>query len=248
MEKLNRNNADIEKIRDKKVAVRLVGKDAETDFRKWLEEKGIHFNNKEVLLIRKEIRTEICYCVEGNSWDWCDEKWFIEKGYSLYEWEIAEEEKTYTKKIKDAKPLTKEKKEILKSCLPQKTYTIKDVVENEGNIYRATTNNCIYKYDKHSLYYKSMRKLSDDWRKSELTLSEIIELKFTEYKPELPKTTFEEAFKEMEKGNVCRCLFSNRCITIYSSQDGSHFVDASNGLFTNLSLPEMQSDWIIIEG
>ena len=89
MKKLNRNNADIEKLRDKKVAVRLVGKDAEIDLRKWLEENGIHFNNKEVLLIRNGIRTEICYCVERNSWDWCDEKWFVEKGYNLYEWEIA---------------------------------------------------------------------------------------------------------------------------------------------------------------
>ena len=61
MKKLNRNNAGIEKLRDKKVAVRLVGKDAEIGFRKWLEENGIHFNNKEVLLIRNGIRTEICY-------------------------------------------------------------------------------------------------------------------------------------------------------------------------------------------
>ena len=64
MEKLNRNNADIENLRDKKVAVRLVGKDAEIDFRKWLKENGIHFNDKEVLLIRKGIRTEVSYCVE----------------------------------------------------------------------------------------------------------------------------------------------------------------------------------------
>ena len=217
MKKLNRNNADIEKLRDKKAAVRLVGKDAEIDFRKWLEENGVHFNNKEVLLIRNGIRTEVCYCVEGTSWDWCDEKWFVEKGYSLYEWEIAEEEKTYT---------------------------IKDVVENEGKIYRTTDNNCIYRYDKSDLYYKATWKLSDDWRKTGLTLGKILELEFIEYKPEPKKITFEEAFKEMEKGNVCRCLFSNRCITVY----GSHFVDDSNREFTNLSLPELQSEWIIIEG
>ena len=89
--KLNRNNADINKLRDKKVAVRLVGKDVEIDFRKWLEENGIHFNN-ENLTITNGIITEICYCVEGNSWDWCDKSWFIEKGYTLYEWEIAEKE------------------------------------------------------------------------------------------------------------------------------------------------------------
>ena len=146
MKKINRNNANIENLRDKKVAVRLVGKYAEIDFRKWLKENGIHFNDKEVLLIRNGIRTEICYCVEGNSWDWCDEKWFIEKGYNLYEWEIAEEQKTCTKKTKDAKPLTEEKKEILKSCLPQKTYTIRDVVDNKGKLYKDKFNN-LYFYD-----------------------------------------------------------------------------------------------------
>ena len=216
MKKLNRNNADIEKLRDKKVAVRLVGKDAEIDFRKWLEENGIHFNNKEVLLIRNGIRTEICYCVEGNSWDWCDEKWFVEKGYNLYEWGIAEEEKIYT---------------------------IKDVVENSGKIYRTTTNYCIYMYGTTNLYYKAISRLSDDWRKTELTLGEIIKLKFIEYKPEPKKITFEEALKEMEEGNVCRCLFSNRCITVC----GSHFFDDNNREFTNLSLSEIKSKWVVID-
>ena len=214
MKKLNRNNADIEKLRDKKVAVRLVGKDAEIDFRKWLEENGIHFNNKEVLLIRNGIRTEICYCVEGTSWDWCDEKWFVEKGYSLYEWEVAEEEKTYT---------------------------IKDVVENEGKIYRSTTNNCIYKYDTTNLYYKAIRKLSDDWRKTELTLDEILELELVEYKSEPKKITFEDALKEMET-KVCRCLFSDRCITVCAS----HFFDVNNVGYTSLSLPELQSKWTVV--
>ena len=85
--------------------------------------------------------------------------------------------------------------------------------------------------------------ISSCWTTNVLNLKELLELKFIEYKPEPNKITFEEAFKEMEKGNVCRCLFSNRCITI----DGSHFVDDSNGGFTKLSLPEMQSEWIIIE-
>lgn len=217
MKKLNRNNADIEKLRDKKVAVRLVGKDAEIDFRKWLKENGIHFNDKEVLLIRKGIRTEVSYCVEGNSWDWCDEKWFIEKGYNLYEWEIAEEEE-------------------------EKTYTIKDVIYNEGKIYRSTTNNCIYKYDKTNLYYKAILRLSDDWRKTELTLREIVELEFIEYK-EPKEITFEEALKEMET-KVYRSMFSNRFITIY----GSQFFDVVNRENTKLSLPEITGDWIIIEG
>ena len=215
MKKLNRNNADIEKLRDKKVAVRLVGKDAEIDFRKWLEENGIHFNNKEVLLIRNGIRTEICYCVERNSWDWCDEKWFVEKGYNLYEWEMAEE---------------------------QKTYTIKDVVENEGKVYKCITDSnsgVLYKYIDDVLYATYNR---IEWKKSLVKLRKLLKYEFIEYKPEPKKITFEEAFKEMEKGNVCRCLFSNRCITVY----GSHFVDDSNREFTNLSLPEITGKWTVV--
>ena len=246
MEKLNRNNADIEKLRDKKVAVRLVGKDAEIDFRKWLEENGIHFNNKEVLLIRNGIRTEVCYCVEGTSWDWCDEKWFVEKGYNLYEWEIAEEEKTYTKKIKDAKPLTKEKKEILKSCLPQKICTIKDVVENEGKVYKCITDSnsgVLYKYIDDVLYATYNR---IEWKNSLVKLRKLVKYEFIEYKPEPKEITFEEALKEMET-KVCRCLFSNRCITIHVAQHASHFVDAGDGGYTNLSLPEIQSKWVVID-
>ena len=214
MKKLNRNNADIEKLRDKKVAVRLVGKDAEIDFRKWLEENGIHFNNKEVLLIRNGIRTEICYCVEGNSWDWCDKSWFIEKGYTLCEWEISEEEKTYT---------------------------IKDVVKNGRKIYRTTTNNCIYMYSNPYLYYKAIRKLSDDWRKTELTLGEIVKLKFIEYKPEPKKITFEEALKEMEQRKVCRSLYSG---TEYLLSN-NHF-EKLNRNYTTLSYKEIKEEWVVV--
>ena len=211
MKNLNRNNADIEKLRDKKVAVRLVGQDAEIDFRKWLEEKGIHFNNAK-LIITNVIITEICYCVEGDSWEWCDKSWFIENGYTLCEWEISEEEKTYT---------------------------IKDVVENEGKIYRSTTNYCIYKYDNTNLYYKAISRLSDDWRKTELTLGEIIKLKFIEYK-EPKEITFEEALKEMET-KVYRSMFSNRLITIH----GSQFFDVSNRENTKLALPEIKGKWVV---
>ena len=91
-----------------------------------------------------------------------------------------------------------------------------------------------------------MRKLSDDWRKTELTLGEIIELKFIEYKPEPKKITFEEALKEMET-KVCKCLFSDRCITIHCSRYDSHFVDAGNGGYTNLSLSEIKSEWEVID-
>ena len=210
---LNRNNADINSLRDKKVAIRLVGKDTEVDFRKWLKENGIHFNDKEVLLIRKGIRTEVSYCVEGNSWDWCDKKWFIEKGYNLYEWEIAEEEE-------------------------EKTYTIKDVVENEGKVYKDEYDT-LYFYD-DKLYCRTREEKK--FRPSLLNLQQMLDLELTEYKEEPIKITFESALKEMEKGNVCRCLFSNRLITIYCS----HFVDDSNDGFTSLSLPEIQSEWTVV--
>ena len=215
MKKLNRNNADIEKLRDKKVAVRLVGKDAEIDFRKWLEENGIHFNNEDTLITNRIIN-EICYYVEENSLDWCSKGWFIQKGWNLYEWEIAEEEKIYT---------------------------IKDVVENEGKVYKCITDSnsgVLYEYIDDTLYVTSKYRI--EWRKSLVSLRKLLKYEFIEYKPEPKKITFEEAFKEMEEGNVCRCLFSNRCITVY----GSHFVDDSNREFTNLSLPELQSKWIVV--
>lgn len=216
MKKLNRNNADIENLRDKKVAVRLVGKDAEIDFRKWLKENGIHFNDKEVLLIRKGIGTKICYCVEGNSWEWCDEKWFIEKGYTVYEWEIAEE---------------------------QKTCTIKDVVENEGKLYKIAGSSGLhkYKYENGKLLTNSI--IADSWITSVMDLKELLGVKFVEYKPEPKKITFEEALKEMET-KVYRSMFSNRFITIYDSQ----FFDVSNREITKLSLPEITGDWVVIEG
>ena len=197
MEKLNRNNADIKKILNKKVAVVCDSKEKELDFRKWVKQ---YINAVDEDYVYTNCGNGICINLEYDRliWEWDYTSYFLEDNYSVYEWEIAEEEKTYT---------------------------IKDVVENEGKIYGSITNNCIYKYDKHSLYYKSMRKLSDDWRKTELTLGEILELELVEYKSEPKEITFEEALREMEQGKVCRCLFSNRCITIC----GTQFVDARNG-------------------
>ena len=214
MKKLNRNNADIEKIRDKKVAIRLVGKDTEVDFRKWLKENGI-CNNRE-LLIREGLRTEICYCVEGNQWDWCGDKWLRKNEYEILEWEIAEEEE-------------------------QKTYTIKDVVDNKGKLYKDEYDT-LYFYD-GTLYCRTPKEKK--FRPSLLNLQQMLDLELTEYKEEPKKITFKEALKEMET-KVCRCLFSNRCITVYCSQYGSQFIDASNGEFTNLSLPELQSEWTVV--
>ena len=227
--KLNRNNADIAKLRDKKVAVRLVGKDAEIDFRKWLKENGI-CNNRE-LLIREGLRTEICYCVEGNQWDWCGDKWLRKNEYEILEWKIVKE-------IKDAKPLTAEKKEILKSCLPQKTYTIRDIVDNKGKLYKDEYDT-LYFYD-DKLYCRTPNEKK--FRPSLLNLQQMLDLELTEYKEEPIKITFEEALKEMET-KVCRSMFSNRFITIC----GTQFVDASNGEYTKLALPEIKGEWVVIE-
>ena len=229
MKKLNRNNADIEKLRDKKVAVRLVGKDAEIDFRKWLKENGI-CNNRE-LLIREGLRTEICYCVEGNQWDWCGDKWLRKNEYEILEWEMAEE-------IKDAKPLTAEKKEILKSCLPQKTYTIRDIVDNKGKLYKDE-HDTLYFYD-GTLYCRTPKEKK--FRPSLLNLQQMLDLELIEYKEEPIKITFEEALKEMET-KVYRSMFSNRCIIIC----GTQFIDASNGEHTKLALPEIKGEWVVIE-
>ena len=224
MEKLNRNNADIKKILNKKVAVVCDSKEKELDFRKWAKQ---YVNAVDEDYVFTYCGNGICIKLDygGLKWDYI--KYFLEDNYSIYEWEIAEE-----------------KKEILKSCLPQKTCTIKDVVENEGKVYRCITDSnsgVLYKYIDDVLYANYNR---IEWKKSGVRLKKLLKYEFIEYKPEPKKITFEEAFKEMEEGNVCRCLFSNRCITVR----GSHFFDAGTGGFTNLSLPELQSDWIIIEG
>ena len=215
MKKINRNTANIKKILNKKVAIVCDSKEKELDFRKWAKQ---YVNAVDDDYVYTNCGNGICIKLryDGLNWDYIN--YFLENNYSMYEWEVAEAEE-------------------------EKIYTIKDVVENEGKMYRSTTNNCIYKYDNINLYYKAIRKLSDDWRKTELTLGEILELEFIEYKPEPKKIIFEEALKEMET-KVCRCLSSNRYITI----NDSHFVDCSNGEYTNLSLSEITGDWIIIEG
>ena len=229
MKKLNRKNADIEKLRDKKVAVRLVGKDAEIDFRKWLEENGINFNNEDTPITNRIIN-EICYYVEGNNWDWCYKGWFIQKGYTLYEWEIAEEEKTYT--IKDVVETE------------EKICTIKDVVENEGKVYKCITdsnNGVLYKCIDDVLYATYNR---IEWKKSLVKLRKLLKYEFIEYKPEPKKITFEEALKEMET-KVCRCLFSNRCITIKGSQF-IDVIDINTAGYTSLSVSEIKSEWVVV--
>ena len=212
MKKLNRNNANIKKIINKKVAIVCDSKEKELDFRKWAKQ---YVNAVDEDYVYTNCGNGICIRLKHYRLEWDYINYFLENNYSIYEWEIAEEE--------------------------EKTYTIKDVVENEGKIYRTTANDCIYKYDKSGLYYKATWKLSDGWRETGLTLGKILELEFIEYKPEPKEITFEEALKEMET-KVCRCLFSNRFITI----NASHFVDCSNGEYTTLSLPEIQSEWTVV--
>ena len=243
MKKLNRNNADIKKILNKKVAIVCPTKEKELDFRKWAKQ---YVDCVDEDYVYTNCGNGICIKLDygGLKWDYI--KYFLEDNYSIYEWEIAEEQKTYTKKIKDAKPLTKEKKEILKSCLPQKICTIKDVVENEGKVYKCITDSnsgVLYKYIDDVLYATYNR---IEWKNSLVKLRKLVKYEFIEYKPEPKKITFEEALKEMET-KVCRCLFSNRCITIHVAQHASHFVDAGDGGYTNLSLPELQSEWVVID-
>lgn len=217
MKKLNRNNADINEILNKKVGVVCPTEEIELDFRKWAKQYVNAVNDKYTYANCYSFcktREDVCIFIRNDGTKWEFVECLKNSDYDIYEWEIAEE---------------------------QKTYTIKDVVENEGKVYKIAGSRGLYKYENGKLLTNTL--ISSCWTTNVLNLKELLELKFIEYKPEPNKITFEEAFKEMEKGNVCRCLFSNRCITVY----GSHFVDDSNREFTNLSLPEMQSEWIIIE-
>ena len=217
MKKLNRNNADINEILNKKVGVVCPTEEIELDFRKWAKQYVNAVNDKYTYANCYSFcktREDVCIFIRNDGTRWEFVECFKNSDYNIYEWEIAEE---------------------------QKTYTIKDVVDNEGKVYKIAGSRGLYKYENGKLLTNTL--ISSCWTTNVLNLKELLELKFVEYKPEPNKITFEEAFKEMEKGNVCRCLFSNRCITVY----GSHFVDDSNREFTNLSLPELQGDWVVIE-
>ena len=226
--KINRNNADIDNILDKKVAIVCDSKEKELDFRKWAKQYVQCIDDDYVYT---NCGNGICISLEYDGLKWDYTNYYLENNYSIYEWEVVKE-------IKDAKPLTAEKKEILKSCLPQKTYTIRDIVDNKGKLYKDEYDT-LYFYD-DKLYCRTREEKK--FRPSLLNLQQMLDLELTEYKEEPKKITFESALKEMEKGNVCRCLFSNRLITIYCS----HFVDDSNGGFTSLSLPEIQSEWTVV--
>ena len=213
MKSLNRNNANIKKILNKKVAVVCDSKEKELDFRKWAKQ---YVNAVDEDYVYTNCGNGICICLDydGLKWDWT--KYFLEDNYSIYEWEIAEEEE-------------------------QKTYTIKDVVENEGKVYKCITdcnNGILYKYVDDVLY--ATPKYRIEWKKSLVGLRKLLKYEFIEYKPEPKEITFEEALKEMET-KVCRCLFSNRFITICRTQ----FVDARNGEYTKLALPEIKGKWVV---
>ena len=218
MKKLNRNNANIKKILNKKVAIVCDSKEKELDFRKWAKQ---YIDAVDEDYVYTNCGNGICICLDydGLKWDWT--KYFLEDNYSIYEWEITEEEEE------------------------QKTYTIKDVVENEGKVYKCITdcnNGILYKYIDDVLY--ATPKYRIEWKKSLVGLRKLLKYEFIEYKPEPEEIiTFEEVLKEMET-KVCRSMFSNRLITTYDS----HFVDCINGEYTNLSLPEITGDWVVIEG
>ena len=204
---LNRNNADIDNILDKKVAIVCNSKEKELDFRKWakqyvnaVDEDYVYTNCGNGIGIRLKHY--------GLKWDYIN--YFLENNYSIYEWEVAEE----------------------------KTYTIKDVVDNKGKIYKDEYDT-LYFYD-DKLYCRTPNEKK--FRPSLLNLQQMLDLELTEYKQELPKITFEEALKEMET-KVCRSMFSNRRITIC----GTQFINASNGEYTKLALPEIKDEWVVIE-
>ena len=216
MEKLNRNNADIDSILDKKVAIVCDSKEKELDLRRWVKQ---YVNAVDEDYVYTNCGNGICIKLkyDGLKWDYIN--YFLENNYSIYEWEVAEEEE-------------------------EKTYTIKDVVENVGKVYKCITdcnNGILYKYIDDVLY--ATPKYRIEWKKSLVALRKLLKYEFIEYKPEPEEEiTFEKALKEMET-KVCRSMFSNRCITTYDS----HFVDCINGEYTNLSMSEITGDWVVIE-
>lgn len=209
--KLNRNNADIDKLVNDKVVVKFTSSINELDFRKWFAKYGKVLCIDDVIISEEyhKIYYRVLKIKEEYSFDWENTDWYINKGYKVFEWEVVEE---------------------------QKIYTIRDIVENKGKLYKDEYDT-LYFYD-DNLYCRTPNEKK--FRPSFLSLQQMLDLELTEYKEEPIKITFEEALKEMET-KVYRSMFSNRCITIYDS----HFVDASNGEYTKLALSEIKGEWTV---
>ena len=227
--KINRNNADINKLVDKKVAIVCDSKEKELDFRKWAKQYVQCIDDDYVYT---NCGNGICISLEYDGLKWDYTNYYLENNYSIYKWEIAEE-------IKDAKPLTAEKKEILKSCLPQKTYTIRDIVDNKGKLYKDEYDT-LYFYD-DKLYCRTREEKK--FRPSLLNLQQMLDLELTEYKEEPIKITFEEALKEMEQGKICESLVSGKKIELFSG----YFKNYGSDIAVKLSYEEIIGDWIVVE-
>ena len=207
MKKLNRNNADIKKILNKKVAIVCPTKEKELDFIKWAKQ---YVDCVDEDYVDTDCGNSICIKLDYGGLKWDYTNYFLENNYSIYEWEVEEE----------------------------KTYTIKDVLENVGKMYIDEYNN-LYFYDK-KLYCRTPKEKK--FRPSLLNLKQMLDLKLTEYKPEPKEITFEEALKEMEQGKVCRSLYSG---TEYLLSN-NHF-EKLNRNYTTLSYKEIKEEWIVVE-
>ena len=220
MKKLNRNNADINEILNKKVGVVCPTEEIELDFRKWAKQYVNAVNDKYTYANCYSFcktREDVCIFIRNDGTRWEFVECFKNSDYNIYEWEIAEE---------------------------QKTYTIKDVVDNEGKVYKIAGSRGLYKYENGKLLTNTL--ISSCWTTNVLNLKELLELKFIEYKPE-PKIsafkiiTFEEALKEMEQGKVCRSLYSG---TEYLLSN-NHF-EKLNRNYTTLSYKEIKEEWVVV--
>ena len=102
MKKLNRNNADINEILNKKVGVVCPTEEIELDFRKWAKQYVNAVNDKYTYANCYSFcktREDVCIFIRNDGTKWEFVECFKNSDYDIYEWEVAEEEKTCTKKI-----------------------------------------------------------------------------------------------------------------------------------------------------
>ena len=89
MKKLNRNNANIKKILNKKVAIVCDSKEKELDFRRWA--------NQYINAVDEDYCFNVCcrkdFCIILEEYDimWDYKQFFENETYEIYEWEIVEE-------------------------------------------------------------------------------------------------------------------------------------------------------------
>lgn len=88
--KINKNNADIDNILDKKVAIMCDTEKKELDFRRWANQY-VNTVDEDYCFFNVLCRKDFCIILKEYDIMWDYKQFFENENYEIYEWEIVEE-------------------------------------------------------------------------------------------------------------------------------------------------------------